>query len=93
MRREVVSDHLTILHHESNALQLGDVGDWISGHSDQISKFSWFNRADACPEYASTPNFVEFPSFGAAVQTRNSTYPLASIGQLVRTVSTLRQAP
>jgi 2',3'-cyclic-nucleotide 2'-phosphodiesterase (5'-nucleotidase family) len=45
------------------------------------------------PQYASTPNFTEFPSSGAAVQTRNSTYPLASIGQLVRTVSALRQAP
>ena len=47
MRRKVVSDHLTILHHESNALQFGNVGGWISGHSDQISKFPWFNRADA----------------------------------------------
>ncbi|GAC1430051.1 MAG: hypothetical protein NVSMB68_02310 [Thermoanaerobaculia bacterium] len=45
------------------------------------------------PEYASTPNFAEFPKSGAAVQTRNATYPLASIAQLVRTVYTLRQAP
>lgn len=45
------------------------------------------------PEYASTTNFTEFSSYGAAVQTRNSTYPLASIAQLVRTVSALRQAP
>jgi len=43
--------------------------------------------------YASTPNFAEFPSSGAAVHTRNSTYPLASIAQLVRTVSALQQAP
>ena len=45
------------------------------------------------PEYASTPNFTEFPSAGAAVQTRNSAYPLASIAQLVRTASALQQAP
>ena len=45
------------------------------------------------PAYASTAIFTQFPTFGAAVQTRNSTYPLASIGQLVGTVSTLQQAP
>lgn len=45
------------------------------------------------PDYASSPNFTEFPIAGKAVQTRNATYPLASIGQLVRTISALRQAP
>ena len=46
------------------------------------------------PEYASTPNFADFPTFGAAVKTRESTsYPLASIAQLVTTMATLKNAP
>lgn len=45
------------------------------------------------PEYASTTNFADFPASGVAVRTRNSSYPLASIAPLVRTVSTLQQAP
>ena len=43
-------------------------------------------------DYASTTNFVQFGSFGAAVQTRNSTYPLASIGQLMGTLGGLQAA-
>lgn len=43
-------------------------------------------------EYASTPIFTQFGSFGSAVQTRNSTYPLAAIGQLVGTIGSLQQA-
>jgi hypothetical protein len=45
------------------------------------------------PEYASTPIFTQFPIAGSAVQTRNASYPLASIGQLVGTLSALQQAP
>ena len=45
------------------------------------------------PEYASTPNFTEFPTFGAAVRTRDTAYPLAAIGQLVTTSAALQQAP
>jgi hypothetical protein len=45
------------------------------------------------PEYASTPNFTEFPAFGAAVKTRDTAYPLAAIGQLVTTSAALQQAP
>ena len=44
-------------------------------------------------DYASTPIFTQFGSFGSAVQTRNSTYPLAAIGQLVGTIGSLQQAP
>jgi 5'-nucleotidase / UDP-sugar diphosphatase len=44
-------------------------------------------------EYASTANFTQFGSFGAAVQTRNASYPLASIGQFIGTLSTLQGAP
>ena len=43
--------------------------------------------------YASTGNFTQFGSAGAAVQTRNASYPLASIGQLSVTLSTLLGAP
>jgi len=45
------------------------------------------------PEYASTPLFTDFPNAGAAVKTRNASYPLASIGQLAGTMSTLQKAP
>jgi hypothetical protein len=44
-------------------------------------------------EYAPTANFTQFGSFGAAVQTRNSSYPIASIGHFIATLSTLRGAP
>lgn len=45
------------------------------------------------PDYASTPNFTDFPTFGAAVRTRDTAYPLAAIGQLVTTSAALQQAP
>ena len=45
------------------------------------------------PEYASTSNFTQFGSFGAAVQTRNATYPIAGIGQFALTVGALQAAP
>lgn len=45
------------------------------------------------PEYASSINFTDFPTFGAAVKTRNSTYPLAQIGQLIGTEAALSQKP
>ena len=45
------------------------------------------------PEYLSTANFAQFGSFGVAVQNRNATYPLASIGQLVGTLAGLQSAP
>lgn len=44
-------------------------------------------------EYASTPNFTQFGSYGAAVQIRNATYPIASIGQLASTIGGLQSAP
>jgi hypothetical protein len=44
-------------------------------------------------EYYSNGNFAQFGSFGAAVQTRNSSYPIASIGQFIVTLSTLQGAP
>jgi len=45
------------------------------------------------PAYASTPIFTQFSNFGSAVQTRNATYPLPAIGQLVGTIGSLQQAP
>ncbi|HSP34733.1 MAG TPA: metallophosphoesterase [Thermoanaerobaculia bacterium] len=45
------------------------------------------------PDYASTTNFSQFPTFGAAVKTRNASYPLAGIAQLVTTAAGLSQAP
>ncbi|HEX7192247.1 MAG TPA: metallophosphoesterase [Thermoanaerobaculia bacterium] len=45
------------------------------------------------PEYASSTLFTDFPTFGAAVKTRNSTYPLAAIGQLIATEAALSKGP
>jgi len=47
MRGKDILDHLAILHHEANALELGNVGDWISSNADEISKFPGLNRAHA----------------------------------------------
>ncbi len=44
-------------------------------------------------EYASSSNFTKFGNFGRAVRTRNVSYPLASIGQLFGTLSSLQSAP
>lgn len=41
------------------------------------------------PEYKATSTFTEFPAFGAAVTTRNASYPLAQIGRLVQTMASL----
>jgi hypothetical protein len=43
--------------------------------------------------YASTPIFAQFGSFGAAVTTRNATYPLPSIGRFILTLGGLQSAP
>ena len=45
------------------------------------------------PDYASTANFAQFATFGAAVQTRNASYPVADIGQLAQTLGALQAAP
>src|SRR5580692_3706234 len=37
MRRKVVPDQLAVLHHESNSLQLANVGDRISSKGDRLS--------------------------------------------------------
>jgi 2',3'-cyclic-nucleotide 2'-phosphodiesterase (5'-nucleotidase family) len=45
------------------------------------------------PAYASSSDFTQFGSAGAAVQTRNASYPLASIGQFIGTLSSLGGNP
>lgn len=44
-------------------------------------------------EYASTANFTQVPGFGAAVRTRNASYPIASIEELMATLGGLQAAP
>ena len=43
-------------------------------------------------DYASTTNFTQFGSFGAAVRTRDTNYPIANIGQLMTTLGGLQAA-
>src|SRR5438067_11781825 len=38
MRRKVVPNYLAVLHYKFNALQLRDVGDWISSDGHEIGK-------------------------------------------------------
>lgn len=44
-------------------------------------------------DYASTALFSQFATFGAAVQTRSASYPIASLGQMMTTLGTLKAAP
>src|SRR5579864_6957252 len=46
-RGKFILDHLAVLHHKSNSLDLGDVGDWISANGDEVGKFPGLDRADA----------------------------------------------
>ena len=50
-------------------------------------------KATVTSAYASTSDFTEFGSSGAAVQTRNASYPIASIAQLMGTLGGLLGAP
>jgi len=43
-------------------------------------------------DYASTANFTDFPTSGAAVKVRNASYPLANLGQLMTTLAGLEAA-
>lgn len=58
-----------------------------------LSYFGTGLKGSITTTYASTPNFTQFPTFGAAVKTRNASYPLAGIGQFVGTLSGLQGAP
>jgi len=44
-------------------------------------------------DYLSTPLFSQFPTYGAAVKTRNASYPIAQVGQLATTLGTLQATP
>lgn len=50
-------------------------------------------RGTISSAYASSSDFSKFGSFGAAVQTRNASYPLGSIAQLTGTLGGLSGAP
>jgi hypothetical protein len=45
------------------------------------------------PAYASSSNFAQFGAFGVAVQSRNASYPIASIGALITTLASLVGGP
>jgi 2',3'-cyclic-nucleotide 2'-phosphodiesterase (5'-nucleotidase family) len=45
------------------------------------------------PEYFSSADFRQFPSFGAGVRTRNAGYPLDRLSSLAATVQALAEAP
>lgn len=42
----MATDQLAVLHHESNPLQLANVGDRISSNGDEIGKLPWLHGAD-----------------------------------------------
>ena len=47
MNGKIVSDHLSILHHEANLFELCDIGNRIAAYRDQIGELSRFNCTDA----------------------------------------------
>lgn len=49
-----------------------------------------FTNGQITAEYASTTDFAEFGTYGQAVQVRNASYPLLSIGQLMTTLEDLQ---
>ena len=49
MRSQVISDHLSVLHHKSNSLQLAYVCDRISCYGDEIGKFARLDGAHRAP--------------------------------------------
>ena len=46
LHSEIISDHRSVLHDETDTLELGDVGDGIARYRDQISEFSRFDGAN-----------------------------------------------
>ena len=47
--RQIIPHHLSVLHHEANALEFGDIGDRISTNGDEISELPVLNRAMSAP--------------------------------------------
>ena len=52
----------------------------------------WFTAGAIGPDYLSTATYTDFPTNGAAVSVRNASYPLASLTQLMATLSALASA-
>jgi len=52
-----------------------------------------FTNGTVTGEYLSTDLFTDFLTDGAAVKVRSASYPLATIGQLMTTLATLKAAP
>jgi hypothetical protein len=48
MRRQVIPDHLAVLHHKADAFDLRNVSDRISGHGNDVGKFSRLNGTFPC---------------------------------------------
>lgn len=46
MQREIIPNHLAVLHHKTNALEFGYVGYGIARYRGQIGKFSRLNGAN-----------------------------------------------
>jgi hypothetical protein len=42
MRRKVIPDHLAALHHKSNSLDLGDIGDRVSSNLSTFSQHIYY---------------------------------------------------
>ena len=47
MRRKVIPDHFAVFHDESNALEFGNVGEWIARDGNEIGEFPGLDGTDA----------------------------------------------
>jgi hypothetical protein len=68
---------------------VAELKEWMALLSYEVASLKGAISSD----YASTANFTQFGNFGAAIKARNASYPVASIGQLMGTLSSLTTAP
>jgi hypothetical protein len=80
----------------ANRINLTPAGTAVQELKEWMALLSYVGtglRGTISPAYASTSDFTQFGSSGAAVQTRNASYPITAIAQLTGTLAGLQGAP
>jgi hypothetical protein len=80
----------------ANRINLTPAGTAVQELKEWMALLSYVGtglRGTISPAYASTSDFTQFGSTGAAVQTRNASYPITGIAQLTGTLAGLQGAP
>jgi hypothetical protein len=79
MRGKVIPDQLATLHHESNSLQFGNVGDWVSSDGNEISKFPY----SIAPTRSSQPNISAAFVVTARMMSSGGIPELCKVGNII----------